>query len=70
MSEEVKTVGSQEKPAVQKRNPWYWIPTLYFVEGLPYFAVNTISVLMFKKLGMLKYGHCTLYGMALSALGY
>jgi MFS transporter, PAT family, beta-lactamase induction signal transducer AmpG len=52
MSEDVKTVGSPKKPVVQKRNPWYWIPTLYFVEGLPYFAVNTISVLMFKKLGM------------------
>ena len=35
-----------------KRSPWAWIPTLYFVEGLPYFIVNTISVVMFKDLGM------------------
>lgn len=34
------------------RTPWLWIPTLYFVEGLPYFIVNTISVVMFKDLGM------------------
>lgn len=34
------------------RSPWCWIPTLYFVEGLPYFIVNTISVVMFKDLGM------------------
>lgn len=33
-------------------SPWAWIPTLYFVEGLPYFIVNTISVVMFKDLGM------------------
>ena len=33
-------------------NPWAWIPTLYFAQGIPYFAVNTISALMFKKMGM------------------
>ncbi len=34
-------------------NPgWGWVPTLYFAEGIPYFIVNTISVIMFKKLGM------------------
>ncbi|MBP5314585.1 MAG: MFS transporter [Muribaculaceae bacterium] len=36
----------------KKRSPWAWIPTLYFAQGIPYFAVNTISVLMFKRLGM------------------
>lgn len=34
------------------RNPWLWIPTLYFFEGIPYFLVNNISVLMFAKLGV------------------
>ena len=33
-------------------SPWVWIPTLYFVEGLPYFIVNNISVVMFKNMGM------------------
>ena len=33
-------------------SPWAWVPSLYFVEGLPYFIVNTISVVMFKDLGM------------------
>ena len=33
-----------------KRNPWAWIPTLYFAEALPYVAVMTISVIMYKKL--------------------
>ena len=34
------------------RNPWAWVPTLYFAEGLPYFIVNYISVVMFKNMGM------------------
>ena len=33
-------------------NPWFWIPTLYFAEGIPYFVVNNISVMMFTKLGV------------------
>ena len=35
-----------------KNNPWAWVPTLYFAEGIPYFVVNVISVTMFKRLGM------------------
>ena len=34
------------------KSPWTWVPTLYFFEGLPYFIVNTISVIIFKDLGM------------------
>ncbi len=33
-------------------SPWLWVPTLYFAEGLPYFIVNTISVVILKDLGM------------------
>lgn len=33
-------------------NPWLWVPTLYFAEGIPYFLVNQISVAMFTKLGV------------------
>ena len=36
------------------RNPWWWIPTLYFAEGIPYFIVNNISVIMFNNMGMSK----------------
>ena len=35
-------------------NPWKWIPTLYFAEGIPYFIVNNISVIMFNNMGMSK----------------
>ena len=36
----------------KKRNPWAWVPTLYFAEGLPYVAVMTVAVVMYKKLGL------------------
>ena len=32
--------------------PWFWIPSLYFTEGLPYFAVVILSSIMYKNLGM------------------
>lgn len=35
-----------------KKTPWWWVPTLYFAEGVPYFLVNNISVMMFTKLGV------------------
>lgn len=34
------------------KSPWMWIPTLYFAQGLPYVAVMTISVIMYKRLGI------------------
>ena len=34
------------------RNPWLWIPSLYFAEGLPYVIVMTVSVIMYKTLGV------------------
>ncbi|HBG41207.1 MAG TPA: MFS transporter [Porphyromonadaceae bacterium] len=34
------------------RNPWAWIPTLYFAEGIPYVVVMTVSVIMYKRLGI------------------
>ena len=34
------------------RNPWAWVPTLYFAEGLPYVIVITLSVVMYKQLGL------------------
>ena len=37
---------------MNKRSPWAWIPTLYFAQGLPYVAVMTISVIMYKRLGI------------------
>ena len=37
---------------MKQRNPWAWVPTLYFAEGLPYVAVMTISLILYKQLGL------------------
>ena len=37
---------------MKRRNPWLWVPSLYFTEGVPYFVVNSISVILLKRLGM------------------
>jgi len=36
----------------KQKSPWWWVPTLYFAEGVPYFLVNNISVMMFTKMGV------------------
>ena len=33
-------------------SPWAWVPSLYFAEGLPYVAVMTISIILYKQLGL------------------
>jgi PAT family beta-lactamase induction signal transducer AmpG len=40
--------------ATQTKNPspWAWIPSLYLAEGLPYVAVNIVSVIMYKRMGI------------------
>lgn len=38
--------------APNTRHPFRWIPTLYFAQGLPYVAVMTLSVVMYKNLGL------------------
>src|SRR6266436_915809 len=39
-------------PQPARRNPWAWIPTLYLAQGLPFAVVNTMSVIMYKSLGV------------------
>ncbi len=34
------------------KSPWWWVPTLYFAEGLPYIAVMTLSVILYKRMGL------------------
>ena len=38
--------------AVRPRSLWWWIPSLYFGQGIPYVVVMTLSVIMYKKLGI------------------
>ncbi len=34
------------------RSPWWWIPSLYWGQGLPYVVVMTLSVVLYKNLGL------------------
>lgn len=37
--------------ATEQRNPWRWIPTLYFGQGIPYVVVMTLATVMYKNTG-------------------
>jgi PAT family beta-lactamase induction signal transducer AmpG len=41
-----------ESTAQPAARPWGWVPTLYFAQGLPYIAVTTVSVVMYKNFGV------------------
>ncbi|MBR1518143.1 MAG: MFS transporter [Prevotella sp.] len=37
---------------MRTKSPWAWVPSLYFAEGLPYVAVMTVSLILYKQLGL------------------
>jgi PAT family beta-lactamase induction signal transducer AmpG len=39
------------EPSTERR-PWWWVPSLYFAQGVPYVVVMTVAVIMFKRLGI------------------
>lgn len=39
------------RPAATVRNPWSWVPTSYFAEGIPFALVIWVAGTMFKDLG-------------------
>ncbi len=36
----------------RKKSPWSWVPTLYYAQGIPYVVVMTVSVIMYKRMGV------------------
>ena len=34
------------------RNPWTWIPTLYFAQGIPFIFINMVTMVLFTQIGM------------------
>lgn len=41
-----------EASATPGRGPWWWVPSLYFAQGVPYVVVMTVAVIMYKRLGI------------------
>ena len=48
---ENKTTATGAQQSAQ-RNAWLWVPSLYFSQGVPYVIVMTLSVVMYKRLGI------------------
>lgn len=44
--------ASGAQPAASSLRPWLWIPSLYYGQGIPYVVVMTLSVVMYKNLGV------------------
>jgi PAT family beta-lactamase induction signal transducer AmpG len=45
-----RAMTSESSPA--KHSPWAWVPTLYLIQGLPFAIVNSVSVIVYKSLGV------------------
>lgn len=54
MTQPVSTAADNNSSATAApaKSPWFWIPTLYFGQGIPYVVVMTLSVIMYKNLGV------------------
>lgn len=52
----MEATQSKTAPVIEEtskqRNPWLWVPSLYFSQGIPYVIVMTMSVVMYKRLGI------------------
>ena len=52
MTDIVPGIVSQKSTAPKMKSPWWWIPTLYFGQGMPFVVVMSVSVIMYKNLGI------------------
>ncbi len=52
MSEIIDRPITDRAFGAKKRRPWIYVPTTYFAEGVPYVIVNTVSVIIYKKMGV------------------
>ena len=44
--------ASVPPPPVRRAHPAFWVPTLYFAEGLPNVTIGVVAALMYKNLGI------------------
>ena len=53
MSQSTNTPNAGNMPAPgSNRNPWAWIPTLYFAQGIPFIFINMVTMVLFTQIGM------------------
>src|SRR5512141_3068093 len=54
MSSAPSTQGQAEAAETKTtgRSPWFWVPSPYVSQGIPYVIVMTMSVVMYKRLGV------------------
>lgn len=45
----ITEVSNKKSP---NRTPWSWVPSLYFAQGIPYVMVMSVSVILYKRLGL------------------
>jgi PAT family beta-lactamase induction signal transducer AmpG len=43
---------SEKKAVARTPNPWLWVPSIYIAEGIPYMIAMTVSVVLYKNLGL------------------
>lgn len=46
------TRGMTSEPPRANRSPWAWVPSLYLAQGLPFAIVNSVSIIIYKSLGI------------------
>jgi len=45
-------LNKANSPEKSTRSPWFWVPSLYYSQGIPYVVVMMVSVIMYKRLGI------------------
>ena len=37
---------------MKRNNPWTWVPSLFFSEGLAFVGITMLSLILYKQLGL------------------
>jgi PAT family beta-lactamase induction signal transducer AmpG len=48
----MQTTQAKSEQTTRANSPWLWVPSLYFGQAIPYVVVMTLSVIMYKDMGI------------------
>ncbi len=51
-SADIRPHSCKSRKSNADSNPWLWVPTIYIAEGIPYMIAMTVSVVLYKNLGL------------------